>query len=146
MADRSRVLVALDGSDAALHALDWACHYARMAGCDVDAVHVWGYPERGYRTGISEPYEAMRLEALETMRDQLTRFGEEHHPDVAIHPRVIEGSAIDALVDESHRADLLVVGRRGRAGAASTVLGSISRGVAERAVCPVVVVHPHDRM
>ena len=58
--------------------------------------------------------------------------------------RVVEGSVVDALVDESHAAALVVVGRRGRH-TLPAALGSVSRGVAERAVCPVVVVHPHDK-
>lgn len=146
MNDRSKVIVALDGSDGALQALDWACRYARMAGVDVEAVHVWGYPEPGLRTGVSEPYAAMQLEAMETMRDQITRYTDEHHPGVGIHARVVEGSVVEALADESHRAELMVVGSRGHHHGPVAIMGSVSRGVAERAACPVVIVHPRDRV
>ena len=144
MGDRAKVLVALDDSDAAMTALDWGCKYAHMAGADVEAVHVWGYPHPGPRTGVSEPYEAMQLEAIEMLRDQISRYTSDHQPHVGIHGRVVEGSVVDALVDESHHATLVVVGRRGRH-TLPAALGSVSRGVAERAVCPVVVVHPHDK-
>jgi nucleotide-binding universal stress UspA family protein len=145
MSDRSKVLIALDDSESALTALDWGCHYAKMSGADVEAMHVWGYPEPGPRTGISEPYEAMKLEAMETLRNQIARYSDEHQPGVGIHATVVEGSVVDELVDASHTAALVVVGRRSRHSLGPLALGSVSRGVAERAACPVVVVHPHDK-
>jgi nucleotide-binding universal stress UspA family protein len=145
MSERSKVVVALDDSESALTALAWGCHYAELAHADVEAVHVWGYPVPGPRTGISEPYEAMQIEALETLRNQISRFSEQHRPAVGIHARVVEGSVVDELVDASHTAALVVVGRRSRHSLGPLALGSVSRGVAERAACPVVVVHPHDR-
>jgi nucleotide-binding universal stress UspA family protein len=141
-----RVLVAIDGSEGAERALDWACRYASVAGCDVEALHVWGYPEPGRRTGISEPYEDMQLEAAELLRDQVTHYVDGHHPPVAVHSQLEEGPVVDVLVDRSHQADLLVVGRRGRGALRMAPLGSVSRSVAERAACPVVVVHPHDHV
>lgn len=146
MNERTKVLVAVDGSEGAARALDWACHYAAMAGCDVDAVHVWGYPDPGYRTGISEPYEDMQLEAAQVLHDAVKRYIDEHNPPVTIHPRLAQGPVPEVLIDQSHHAEMLVVGRRGRGAIASSLLGSVSRNVAERAACPVVVVHPHDHV
>lgn len=146
MNGRTRLLVAVDGSEGAEHALDWACHYASMAGCDVDTVHVWGYPDPGPRTGVSEPYEDMQLEAAQVLHETVKGYVEQHHPPVAIHPRLVQGPVAEVLIDESHHADLLVVGRRGRTAIAASLLGSVSRNVAERAACPVVVVHPHDHV
>lgn len=145
MTDRSKVIVAIDNSESAMTALDWGCHYAKMAGADVEAMHVWGYPEPGPRTGISEPYEAMQIEAMETLRDQILRYSDQHQPGVGIHARAVEGSVVDEIVDASHSAVLVVVGRRSRHSLGPLSLGSVSRGVAERAACPVVVVHPHDK-
>lgn len=142
----TKVLVAIDGSEGALRALDWACHYAAMAECDVDALHVWGYPDPGPRTGISEPYDDMQLEAAQVLHDQIKRYIDDHDPPVAIHGRLAQGPVPDVLIDESHHAGLLVVGRRGRSAIAASLLGSVSRNVAERAACPVVVVHPHDHV
>jgi nucleotide-binding universal stress UspA family protein len=85
------------------------------------------------------------LEAMETLREHVGRYAEDHHPTVGIHARVVEGSVVDALVDESHRAELMVLGSRGHHRGPVAIMGSVSRGVAERAACPVVVVHPRDR-
>jgi len=55
------------------------------------------------------------------------------------------GDAAQRLVEASTRADLLVVGSRGRSGIASLVLGSVSQHCAQHAECPVVIVPPGAR-
>ena len=47
------------------------------------------------------------------------------------------------LIEESGRASLLVVGRRGHGGFLGTHLGSVSLHCVNTARCPVVVVHSH---
>ena len=51
------------------------------------------------------------------------------------------GRAADVVIDEcaSFQPDLLVIGSRGRGGIATTVLGSVSAEVIDRAPCPVLV-------
>ena len=70
-----------------------------------------------------------------TLREALPDFD-----GVAIEQRVVEGTAGAVLVDESHEADLLVVGSRGRGGFAQLLLGSVSQQCAHHAACPVVIV------
>ena len=47
------------------------------------------------------------------------------------------------LIEESSRADVLVVGRRGHEGYLAKHLGSVSLHCVNAAQCPVVVVHSH---
>ena len=54
----------------------------------------------------------------------------------------VGGAAAHALIRTAEGADLLVVGRRGRGGFASTVLGSVSMQCVLHAPCAVTVVHP----
>lgn len=58
--------------------------------------------------------------------------------------RILVGSAAPAILEEAdgEGATLIVVGARGRGALRSAVLGSVSREVAARAGCPVVVVPP----
>ena len=50
-----------------------------------------------------------------------------------------------ALVEASLRADLLVMGSRGRGVFRSLLLGSVSAGVANHAACPVAVIRGTDK-
>ena len=54
----------------------------------------------------------------------------------------LAGDPVAALVRESERLDLLVLGSRGRGPARSVMLGSVSAEVVRAAACPVVVVPP----
>ena len=62
--------------------------------------------------------------------------------DAAPEVRVLVGSAAPAILEAADdvAATLLVVGARGRGALRSALLGSVSRDVAARATCPVVVV------
>jgi nucleotide-binding universal stress UspA family protein len=60
--------------------------------------------------------------------------------DVEIERAVREGHASLVLVNESHVADLLVVGSRGHGAFHGMLLGSVSQHCATSSACPVVVV------
>ena len=57
-----------------------------------------------------------------------------------IEVKVVEGSPVDVLHDESRDAAVVVVGSRGRGGFSGLLLGSVSQRVAQHAACPVVIV------
>lgn len=62
------------------------------------------------------------------------------HPDVEVISCLQDGSAAEALIEESKHAKLLVIGSRGTAGFADLVVGSTALRVVSHALCPVVVV------
>ncbi len=64
----------------------------------------------------------------------------DRYPEVKVRKTVVRGRASRALVEESARAQLLVVGARGRGGFTGLMLGSVSQAALHHAKCPVAVV------
>ncbi|MCC5581440.1 universal stress protein [Microtetraspora sp. AC03309] len=146
---RDPIVVGVDGSAASLHAAEWAGNEAVLRGTPVRVVHValqWSYhvplaPQPG-RWG---PEESEAAEELLQRAANRVRAG---HPDVQVATEIVNGGPGETLVAASEAAELLVVGNRGRGGFTELLLGSVSRHVASRASCPVVVVrepHAHRR-
>jgi nucleotide-binding universal stress UspA family protein len=54
----------------------------------------------------------------------------------------LRGEPAGAIIEaaDAHRAELIVIGSRGRGALAASVLGSVSASVAGRSACPVMVV------
>ncbi|MFH8294714.1 universal stress protein [Streptomyces sp. NPDC018059] len=66
----------------------------------------------------------------------------ESHPDVPVDVVLASGDAAGHLVDASHAAELVVVGRHRRRMAPGRMLGSVTHAVLLHAGCPVAVVPP----
>jgi nucleotide-binding universal stress UspA family protein len=140
----SVILVGVDYSEGATAALAFAREEARLRHGTLRAVHAWQFgfvDHRGFESfgpeiaDIHELREAAAAALDATLREALPDFDE-----VTIEQRVVEGTPGAVLVDESHDADLLVVGSRGRGGFAQLLLGSVSQQCAHHAACPVVIV------
>lgn len=63
-----------------------------------------------------------------------------HYPQLEIEAEVIDGTAVDVLVQETRGAQLTVLGTRGRGGFAGMLLGSTSQGVLHHAEGPLMVI------
>lgn len=61
-------------------------------------------------------------------------------PGVEVRAEAIDADPVPVLIEESSRAALIVLGSRQRTALGSSMLGSVSAGVAARAACPAVVV------
>ena len=66
------------------------------------------------------------------------------YPAVPVEQVVVPGKPRQELLDLSTRADLVVVGSRGRGGFTGMLLGSTSQTLIHHAGCPVLIV-PTDR-
>ena len=133
------IVVGVDGSGHAEHALDWALSQAEVTGDQVLAVTCWEYPVNlGWVPPM--PVDYRPDEDARTMLDQAVEKARAEHPGVDVHRLVVEGSAAGGLIDAAKGADLLVVGTRGHGGFAGLLLGSVSEHCVAHAPCPVVVV------
>ena len=137
------IVVGVDGSQVAAEALGWAAGEAQMRGSTVQVVHAWHYPALTY-AGLIPPPTFARRDFEEEARAVLDGAvsAVDQALAVPIERLVVEGGATDVLVDLSDRADLLVVGHRGRGGFVALHLGSVALQCALHAKCPVVVVRP----
>jgi nucleotide-binding universal stress UspA family protein len=144
-----RIVVGVDGSVASKAALRWAADMAGRIGADLELVRAWHYPPP-YREWDARPSnygfvplppEHDRAERL--ARDELAAATVEvlgADRTVPLSERVIEGHAVDVLIEASTDAALLVLGRRGHSGLESLLLGSVARACTEQARCPVVII------
>jgi nucleotide-binding universal stress UspA family protein len=78
---------------------------------------------------------------LEEGFEQLISPFEKEHPEVTVLRQVSPGGPRPALLAAAHRAQMLVVGARGRGGVRGMKLGSVSQAVLHHAPCPVAVAH-----
>ncbi len=137
-----RIVVGTDGSAGSDAAVLWATEAALRCGAELVLVHGWVYPYIGHRTGVSEPRDEMRLDAMRTLEASALKVAE-LAPSVHCHSIISEESPAKAIIDAAAEADLVVVGSRGHGGFAALLLGSVSRTAVQHASCPVVVVRPN---
>jgi nucleotide-binding universal stress UspA family protein len=145
------VVVGVDGSAGARHALRWAAAEARLRKVRLRVVHAWrfgftGIPADGYgyvgdSPGLftAEGISDLRRAAEELLDRAITEIATEAR-GIGIERQVIEGGAAEVLVGAVTEGDLLVVGSRGHGGLAGLLLGSTSQQCAHHASCPVVIV------
>jgi nucleotide-binding universal stress UspA family protein len=141
------VVVGVDSSEGAKQALRFALDEATLRQATLRVVHTWQYGTIGVR-GIEgfSPVVGADLSDLrrnaEVALDAVLHEVMPHSNGVVVERRVVEGSPVTVLVDESRHADLLVVGSRGHGGFVGLLLGSVSQQCAHHAACPVAIVHP----
>ena len=141
-----RVVVGVDGSPLAEAALALGLEEASLRGVGLTALCAWDVPylDLTGRAG-SMPRDVAQKEGQEVsaMLGEIVAGWQERYPDVDIRRDVVPSKPVDALVDASRGAELLVVGSRGRGGFRSLLLGSVSHAVLHHARCTTIVVHPN---
>ena len=134
------ILVALDGSDQSMFALNHARTIAECFGSKLILVHAFPHTS-DLRASIEyNNLVALRIkrgeEIIETARKQLGRTS------IKMDEELLEGPAPEAIlsVAATRKCDLIVMGSRGMGSLKGMVLGSVSTKVSHYARCPVMVV------
>ncbi len=142
-AGASEVVVGIDGSPHSLAALEFAFDEASRRGWNLVAVHAWDVPAYDLIVSadgpISFPLGNVADVEIRLAAEVLAGFKVEY-PDVHVTENLVRSPAVQALLDASTNAALIVVGTRGRNVALGALLGSVSNGVLHKAKVPVAVV------
>lgn len=138
-----RVVVGIDGSEAAQVALGWALEEARLRDATLQVVCAWQFPfEMSAGTfAVPAPAGEMQLWADELVDHALEDAGAQARSGVPVERLVDYGPAVTVLMNAARGAELLVVGTRGHSRVSGLFLGSVSQYLAVHAPCPVLVVH-----
>ncbi len=136
------ILVAIDGSPHSAAAAREAIAIAVQDGARLTLMHVLGPPHAPFIAGpyMAPPLSVFTADEAETLLDEIASTVPDGTP---VHTIVRDGNPADEILKraEGSQHDLIVMGSRGHGGAASLLLGSVSRSVVHRSLVPVIVVH-----
>jgi nucleotide-binding universal stress UspA family protein len=141
----------VDGSESSMKAADYAVMVAKQHGAQVIALNVivsqLGYAYSAGTFGLVTPSTINDL--LAKSRQEAQKWFDEIGRNAAangvkLKTEIVASptSIVPAIVDyaEKNKADLIIVGTRGRSGFTKLLLGSVASGVVTYASCPVMVI------
>ena len=159
----SKILVAIDGSQPSMDAVDYAIAIAQRNEAELTALYVVSSPTTfdytsdtpedqipeiakdivHYAKKESQPWfneitEKVRAKAAAVTSKRTTNGVIHLKTQVVVSPLSITGSIVQYA--ERENIDLIVVGTRGRSGFKRLLLGSTASGIVTHALCPVMVV------
>jgi nucleotide-binding universal stress UspA family protein len=135
----SPVLLGIDGSPSSEDATALAFDEASRRGVDLVALHAWS--DVGAIPVLGIDWHRFEDEGHEILAERLAGW-QEQYPDVHIRRRIVCDQPARWLVDESEKAQLVVLGSHGRGGFSGMMLGSVGSKVAQASHTPVIVVRP----
>ncbi|MGE0217613.1 universal stress protein [Mycolicibacterium sp.] len=143
---RDSVVVGIDGTAAADDALDWASAEAAARGCGLRIVHAFRPSLIVDPYGVVPPLGDLPVvwAAAERVLVQAAARARSVAADLPVTARLLQGTAVPALLGEACDAGVLVLGGRSGRGLRGRLSRSVSGQVAAQAPCPVVIVRPRD--
>lgn len=139
-----RILLATDGSAAAVAAADYAVQMARCGGGRVFVVHAYPHIPRYLGepqiTDLMTQHVRAGEQVVSPVVEQLREAGLEATSEV------LEGPPAEAIlrVAQVRECDLIIVGNRGQGELSSALLGSVSHKVIANARAPVLVIRASE--
>jgi nucleotide-binding universal stress UspA family protein len=143
-ASHGPVVVGMDGSAEALRAAAYGAWEAKRRNVPLRLVfaHVPA-PLWGPSILLADDFRWERQWARDMLVEAEQRVTATN-PDVTLQTAVVSGTAAGALVDESQRASLVILGTRAAGGVIGHLSGSVAAQVAGHAHRPVIVIRPTD--
>lgn len=133
-----RIVVGIDGSDAAIDAARWAAADAASRNIPLRLIHAISqrHTDASGDDSLQVEYGQASLRAAD---EALQAMGK----PVEVECDLLRDSPEGALVDESRSAAMVCVGSVGTGWAARKILGSTAETVARKARCPMAVIRNH---
>ncbi len=131
-----RIVVGIDGSDAAINAAKWAVTEAVSRSVPLRLVHV--VPERPADAGPDD--DSLEVEYAQTSLRAADAALQAMGEPVKVESDIVHGTPEGVLIDESRRAAMVCIGSVGIGRIASKLLGSTADAVARNAQCPVAII------
>ena len=139
----SIVGVGFDDTDTAHDALAVARSLARRAGSELRVIWAAHLVARALPSAFMsylgpDYFDHVRAE----VEDRLNQATAPIRAEMVVETKIVGGDTIAALVEQSAKMDLLVLGSRGYGPVKRVLLGSVSRRLVNGARCPVLIVPP----
>ncbi|MEU4311941.1 universal stress protein [Nocardia sp. NPDC024068] len=138
------VVVGVDGSPVGDTAVAAAFTEAAERETELVAVHTWSdltfteFASTGY---IEIPAEDLQTAEQAVLAERMAGW-QQRYPEVTVRREVYPSTPAQHLREWSERAQLVVVGSRGRGGFRGLLLGSTSQSLIQHAACPVMITRP----
>lgn len=148
-----KILVALDGSEPADKALDYALDLAEKYSANIlllsviqpAIVPMISYPASGVSPVLPAVYSAYTKgfrAGHKKVLSQALKKARKTKPKLKVSTKLEEGRPSDKIVEAAKHGnfDIIVMGSRGLGGIKEFLLGSVSDRVSDYAECPVLIV------
>jgi nucleotide-binding universal stress UspA family protein len=136
------VVAGVDVPDRSSEVLATAVAEARARGAALRIVHSWSLPSHEGFVLDADEQRRWSDHSRAEVRAALDKLGDESvalDADVQVHP----GRAVEAILEASQGAELLVIGRHDPLVPVGSHIGPVARGVLREATCPVLLASPH---
>jgi len=140
-----KILVPIDGSEVAWHALEYACTLGEKFNSILTVVHViqphYTLPTIALNGEI--PFLSVNIEEIETTGYKLIELAKQklsHYPNVETLLELGHPAERILSLTKNDNYDLIVIGSRGLSGISEFFLGSISATVSQHSTIPIMIV------
>ncbi|NLL95183.1 MAG: universal stress protein [Thermoplasmatales archaeon] len=139
-----RILVPTDGSEFIKHATNAAVEMAKCFGAKITALYVLDHT-----VFVNMPLDSAVMNVysvLEKEGKNAVGYVEEvaKGAGIEVDTKIVEGSPVKVIVEESSEHDVIVMGSLGRTGFSKLMMGSVAEKVVRYSKCPVMVVRPPE--
>ena len=135
-----KILVPVDGSEHSRRAAAYAAELAKITDGEVMLIHC----HKSFPVVLGEPYFQNAINKIMKQAEELLEPFRKILQDAGVDysEKILEGPAAKAICEaaEIEKADMIVMGSRGRNDLEGLLLGSCTHRVLKTAPCPVLVI------